>query len=121
MVTPNFSDRGTYPLAVAIVKGLELHNVGMSDDAHNLEFSILPRVNLMPCVVDRMKTDFETLVLEHTLDRRVLAAWRQLGVEDNTERTIADDLALRVGELSCLSGQAILDLFADNFCKDVSK
>lgn len=72
-------------------------------------------------VVDRLKTYLETLVLEHSLDRRVFTAWRQLGVEDDSERPIANNLALRVGKLSGLTSQAILDLLADYFWKDVSK
>jgi hypothetical protein len=31
----------TYPLAVVVEEGLELNNVGMSDNAHNLEFAVL--------------------------------------------------------------------------------
>jgi hypothetical protein len=60
--------------------------------------------------------DLETLVLEHTLDGSIFAAGGQLGLEDNTEGTVADNLALGVLHLFCLSGQAILDLFANYLC-----
>ena len=36
---------GTYALAVGIVKRLELHNVGVSDDAHDLQLAVLRRVS----------------------------------------------------------------------------
>lgn len=72
-------------------------------------------------VFDGLRTHLETLVLKHSLDRRVFTAWRQLGVEDDSERPIANDLALCVGKLSGLTSKAILDLFADYFCRDVSK
>jgi hypothetical protein len=72
-------------------------------------------------VVDMSRTHLETLVLEHTLDGRIFPAWRQLCMEDNAKGSIADYLALCVGELSRLSSQAILDLFADDFCSTVSK
>lgn len=36
MRIPTLSYRGTHPLAVAIVESLELNDVGMSDDAHDL-------------------------------------------------------------------------------------
>jgi hypothetical protein len=31
----------TYPLAVVVEEGLELDNVGVSDNAHDLEFTVL--------------------------------------------------------------------------------
>ena len=60
--------------------------------------------------------DLETLVLKHTLDGGIFAAGRQLGLENDTEGTVADNLALGVLHLFCLSSQAILDLFADYLC-----
>jgi hypothetical protein len=38
----------------------------------------------------------EPLVLQHALDGGILATGRQLGLEDDAERAIADDLALGV-------------------------
>lgn len=35
----------TYPLAIVVEKGLELNNVGMADDAHNLQFAVLELVS----------------------------------------------------------------------------
>jgi hypothetical protein len=65
-------------------------------------------------------THLEALVLEHPLDGRIFTTRRQLGLENNTEGAIAHDLALRVREVFVVAGQAILDLFADNFCYVVS-
>lgn len=31
----------TYPLAIVVEKGLELDNVGVADNAHDLEFTVL--------------------------------------------------------------------------------
>jgi hypothetical protein len=31
----------TYTLAIVVEEGLELYNVGMSDDSHDLELSVL--------------------------------------------------------------------------------
>ena len=61
-------------------------------------------------------SDLETLVLKHALDGSIFAAGRQLSLEDDTEGAIADDLALGVLHLFCLSGQAILNLFANYLC-----
>lgn len=58
----------------------------------------------------------EALVLEDPLDGRILAAGRQLGLEDDSKRAVADDLALGVGKIPVLSRHAIVDLFADDFC-----
>jgi hypothetical protein len=35
----------TYPLAIVIEEGLELDNIGMPDDAHDLQFTVLLRVS----------------------------------------------------------------------------
>lgn len=60
--------------------------------------------------------DLEALVLEHTLDGSIFTTGRELGLEDDTKGTVADDFALGVLHLFCLSGQAILDLFANYLC-----
>lgn len=60
--------------------------------------------------------DLETLVLEHALDGSIFTAGRQLGLEDDTEGAVTDDLALGVLHLFCLSSQAILNLFANYLC-----
>lgn len=57
--------------------------------------------------------DLEALVLEHTLDGSIFTTGRELGLEDDTEGTVADNFALGVLHLFCLSSQAILDLFAN--------
>jgi hypothetical protein len=46
METPKFSYRVTHPLAVAVVEGLELDDVWMSNNAHDLKFSVLRKVSL---------------------------------------------------------------------------
>jgi hypothetical protein len=61
------------------------------------------------------KTHLEALVLENPLDGRIFTTRRQLRLEDDTKGAVADNLALRVGEVLVVAGQAVLDLFADNF------
>ncbi len=34
-----------YPFTIGIVKGLQLHDIRVSDDAHDLQFTILPTVS----------------------------------------------------------------------------
>jgi hypothetical protein len=36
----------THSLAIGVVKGLELHDIRMSDNAHNLQLTVLPLVNI---------------------------------------------------------------------------
>lgn len=43
---------GTYPLAIRVVKRLELYNIGVSDDAHNLQFTVLNGVRVSDPAVD---------------------------------------------------------------------
>jgi hypothetical protein len=62
----------------------------------------------------------EAFVLQDTLDGRIFTTRRQLRLEDDTERAVADNLALRVCEVFVVAGQAVLDLFTDNFCGIVS-
>lgn len=59
----------------------------------------------------------ESLVLQHPLDGGILSAWRELGLEDDAKGAVADNLALRVGEVLVLAGLTVLDLLANDFCK----
>lgn len=58
----------------------------------------------------------ESLVLQHTLDRCILAAWRELRVEDDSKGAVSYDFALSVRQVSGFASETILDLFADYFC-----
>ena len=93
------TERATYALAVGVVERLQLHNVGVAHDPHDLQFAVL-----------------EALVLQDPLDRGILVGRRQLRLEDDAERPVADDLTLRVLYLPGLAGDAILYLLADHFC-----
>ncbi|KAH8632673.1 Pkinase-domain-containing protein [Alternaria alternata] len=75
------------------------------------------RLCILACVA---QTHLEALILQHTLDGRIFTTGRQLRLEDYAERAVADNLALRVCEVFVVAGQAVLDLFADNFCGIVS-
>jgi hypothetical protein len=112
----------TYPVTVAVVEGLELNNVGMPDDSHDLEFSILQRVS--PDDLQRSKINFirylEAFVLQDSLDGRIFAARRELRLENHAEGAVSDNLALCVSEISSLSSASVLDFFADDFCRGVS-
>lgn len=63
----------------------------------------------------------ETLILEDTLDSSILARWGKLSLEDDTERTIADNFALGILKLSGFASYSILDALTDDFCKGVSR
>jgi hypothetical protein len=63
----------------------------------------------------------EPLVLQDSLDGSVLAAGGHLGLKHDTERSIADDLALGIRDLLVLPCQAILNLFADDLCAGKTK
>ena len=66
--------------------------------------------------LEAIGTYLEALVLEHALDSSIFSGRRQLGLEDDTEGAVANDLALGVLHLLGLSGQAVLDLLTDDFC-----
>jgi hypothetical protein len=66
----------TYPFAVVVEEGLELHNVGMADDAHDLEFAIL--------LASVMLVGWQRVTRKRTLKRlscstRLMAASSPLG------------------------------------------
>ena len=71
---------------------------------------------LRAALLEANGTHLKALVLKHALDGSILSGRRQLGLEDDTERAVADDLALSVLHLLGLSGQAVLDLLTDDFC-----
>lgn len=55
--------------------------------------------------------------MEDSLDGSILAAGGHLRLEDDAKGSIADDLALCVGDFLGLTGQSILDLLADDLCR----
>lgn len=63
-----------------------------------------------------MVTNLETLVLKDSLDGRVFAAGRELGLKDNAEGPVADDLALGVLHLPLFASQPILHFLPDDLC-----
>lgn len=65
-----------------------------------------------------IETYLEALVLQHALDGGILPRRRELGLEDDAEGAIADNLALGVLHLLGLAGQAVLDLLTDDFCTE---
>ena len=73
-------------------------------------------MDVLGSIPQAIGTHLEALVLEHALDGSILSGRRQLGLEDNTETTVADNLALSVLHFLGLSGEAVLDLLADDFC-----
>ena len=78
------------------------------------QFSGLLRVN--PPELIALFSYLESLVLQDSLDGGVLPTGGHLGLEDHTERAIAYNLALGVGNFLGLAGQAVVDLFVDNLC-----
>lgn len=72
----------------------------MAHDAHDLEFTVLIMLALAaPAYTSRAQAHLEAFVLEHALDGGVLAAGRQLGLENDAEGAIAYDLALCVRQV----------------------
>lgn len=64
----------------------------------------------------------ESFILQDALDGRIFARRRKLGLEDDTEGSVAHDLALCILHVPSLSSDAILDLFANDLCRiNVSK
>lgn len=63
------------------------------------------------------EADLEPLVLKDSLDRRVFAIWRELGLEHDSKRSVSYDLALCILHLFCLACNPILYLFPNDFCR----
>jgi hypothetical protein len=111
----------TYPLAIVVEEGLELDNVWMANDAHNLQFTVLWQVSSWwRHSGSHAQTDLEAFVLQDALDGGIFSARGELGLEDYTKGTVAHNLALCVRQILVLSSLAILDLFADDFYAGVS-
>ncbi len=60
------------------------------------------------------KTNLETLILQNSLDRCVLAIWGKLCLEDHTKGTIAYNLALRILHFLGFASEAILDFLTND-------
>lgn len=86
----------------------------MAHDAHDLQLTVLRGSALNDSETVREGPYLESLVLKHSLDGSILAAGGHLGLEDDTKRSIAHDLALGIRDLLGFTGEAILDLFAND-------
>lgn len=108
----------TYSVTVGVVKGLQLDDIRMAHNPHNLELTILQdHQYLSGSHFSRLIRPYlEPLVLEDSLNGSILAAGGHLGLENHTKGSIAHDLALSVGDLFVLASKAILDLFTNNLC-----
>jgi hypothetical protein len=111
----------SYPLPIRIVEGLQLDDIRMSDDAHDLELSILYQLSAEEVELTCDEAHLESFVLQHSLDGSIFSARRQLGLEHHAKRPIADYLALCVLHLSCLASEAILDLLPNYLCTQNSQ
>lgn len=108
----------TYPLAIRIVESLQLNNVGVAYNAHNLQFTILSLSLIFVHVQKRKKksdTNLESLILQYPLDSSILTARRHLCLEHNAEGAISNNFALGVLHFFGLASQAILNLFTYDF------
>lgn len=103
-----------YAVSVAIVERLELHNVRMANNPHDLKLTILRMVSQVPTRQRRTNMYLESLVLENTLDSSVFPRGRELRLEDHAKRSVAHDLALRVLYFSLLTCNSILYLLTDD-------
>ena len=113
----------THAFAVAVVKGLELDDVGMPDDSHDLQLSVLAKGQPGS---GRAKSGaahaLEALVLQDALDGGVfLRSARSLVWKTTPKEPLPTIFALGVGEISGLSGDAILHLFPDDLWSRVSR
>jgi hypothetical protein len=90
-----------------------------------------------PASTWQARTHLEAFVLKHALDGGVLAAGRQLCLEDDSKGAIADDFALCIRQVLVspladalrttqraahlvFAREAVLDLLTDDFCAAVS-
>lgn len=113
--------RYAYAFTVGVVEGLELDDVGVADNAHDLEFTVLRSKSANSSRVPKACLMYlEPLILKNTLDGSVLSRWRQLGLENHTEGTISDNFALGILQVSGLASHSILNLFTDHLCNYVS-
>ena len=63
-----------YTLAIGVVEGFELDHIRMSDNAHDLQFAVLLHISSVP-FGSSGSSYLEPLVLEDTLDGRILTRW----------------------------------------------
>lgn len=107
----------TYTLSIGVVECFELYYIRVADDTHDLKLAILfPSLCIALHEACFLSTYLEALILKDTLDCCVFPIWGELGLENNAEGSIADDLALSVLHLFSLAGEAILHFFTNHLC-----
>ena len=78
--------RLTYPLTVRVVERLQLYNVGMAYNPHNLQLTVLGKVSATVIFGKKSPVaNLETLVLKNPFDGSILAAGHHSCLEDDTK------------------------------------
>lgn len=78
----------------------------------NSRFCLVLASSLTPRTPKRIY--LESLVLQDSLDCGIFTTWRQLGLEDDTERAISNNLALSVGNIPGLTSRTVLNFFSND-------
>jgi hypothetical protein len=111
----------TYTLAVGVVERLQLYNVWVADNTHDLKLTVLLRSEAcFTQYADRLCSYLESFVLQNTLDGGVLSIGRNLCLKYDSKGAIANYFALSVLHVTNFTSDAILDSFTNNLCRVVS-
>ena len=68
----------------------------MTNDTHNLQFTVLPLLGYDNIVGSLAQAYLEAFVLKDTLDSSIFSVGRELCLKNNTEGAISHDLALGI-------------------------
>ena len=118
---PKLDVHFTYTLSIGVVECFELYYVRVADDTHDLKLAILLPSLCVACDEACFpRTYLEALILKDTLDCCIFPIWRELGLENNAEGSVADDFALGVLHFFSLASKAILNLFTNHLYSSVS-
>ena len=94
----------------------------MAHNPHNLKLAILRgSVDVIyQTEASFRRSHLEPLVLENTLDGRILAIWSELGLKYNAEGSVSHDLALCVLHLFGFTSNPVLDFLSNHLCQILS-
>lgn len=111
------SARSTHPIAIRVVEGFQLDDIGVPNNTHNLKLAVLSCVSIsLSSAEDRLQRHLKSFVLKNTFDGGVFAIGSKLGMKDHSEGPVAYDFALSILHFLCLPGNAILNLLSNDLC-----
>lgn len=106
----------TYALSIGIIKSLELDNVRVSHNTHDLQLTVLPlSVLRYNSGISVLHSHLEAFILQYSFDSGIFPVRSKLRLKHYTKRTVSYDLTLGILHFPSFASDTILNFLTYYF------